>query len=451
MSIIDNPVAKEILDIIGGGPKDAHFRWWCQIHANGKTLSPHRLLSVDINRDYVANFTDQVILELTMPEGDFDDGVFPYRENLVVTLFQEPTVELSDHAAAGDQLRVQRYRATLFKSESKEMQADTPHDTDKETKNLKNMKTFSLQLLDLSIEQIRLMATGGIFRNVTTAEVARYLLGSLSGSVRVEKQFKPKGVDIAPNANPRVYNHVIVPHHTRLTRVVPHLQEYAHGLFSAGVGQYYQGRVWYVYPPYDIKRHENARQTLTVLNVPSNLIPGVERTFRVQDNTVFVLSTGEVQHRDESDKLQQNHGNAVRYGNADALWEEPGLVKDNRFIMTREDNNVEISVVRRDSDMDHTALSAERITSNHGFQLSKLAVRNGAYVQFTWENANTRLIKPGMAVRFLYPVKKKLKQVYGCVVGAEYVAEWKGETLTQGKYITTAVVTLFVQRQPEEV
>lgn len=453
MAIIDNPVFEEILGIFDDGQKPIKNTWKCEIHVDTleEPIQPFRIISMDRLRKYNENISDEIQLTVLIPQGIYDFDIFPNRENIEVTLFKVPLSEVNSEEPDDVDVKIQRYRAQLYDRESTHIGQKAPSHTSKENANLRELKELTLQLLDLPIEQIRLMSVGGIFRDTNTANVIRLVLGKQSKQVNVDDTYSVKGVDIAEGFDPKIWKHVIIPHHTKLQGLATYVQEHGGGVYSSGIGMYLQDNIWYVFPPYNIKRFETAINTVTVLNVPSNLMPGVERTYRKQGEQLFIISTGDVKHNDFSDEHQQNYGNGIRYLIADNTVEGFASVSDNKATAVRSSNNVEAKIHSRKTKMDFISLSDKRATSNHADQYSRLAVRNGAYIQFIWENADVSLLKPGMGARFIYPVGETLKEVYGCVYSVQALTESKGGTSISGPYITTAAVMLFVQRNDVNV
>jgi hypothetical protein len=67
----------------------------------------------------------------------------------------------------------------------------------------------------------------------------------------------------------------------------------------------------------------------------------------------------------------------------------------------------------------------------------------------TWDNADSTVLKPGQGTRFLYPVKDKLMSLKGVVMDVKYFIQNKG-TAVSGRFVNTAIITLFVERDEVE-
>ena len=60
--------------------------------------------------------------------------------------------------------------------------------------------------------------------------------------------------------------------------------------------------------------------------MPANRMPGVERTFKVNDpkrhyGKVYMMATGDVVQKDHSERRQMNEGNAYYHVNADRVMD----------------------------------------------------------------------------------------------------------------------------------
>lgn len=446
MAIEDTPLYQEILEVMGTGPKKVHYYWDCEIHTPTEDLSVMRVVSVDIIRDYSENYSDVIMLEVMIPAGTFDFRVYPAKHQLEVTLFKTPVREVGDVEDQDLYREMQRYTATLVDQGSGVIENNSPTQENEQAANLSDTKTVAFQLMDVAIGQLRFKEVGGIYRHNTPGDVARTILGAASRTVKVPRENRPKGVDIWPPDNTTPRSHVIVPHDTKLPMLAGFLQREC-GIYTAGIGFYYQRGIWYIFPEFGIKdRWKKAPRKLTILNVPQHKLPGIERTYRVDDGNITVLSTGEVKLLDDSEQLQLNRGNGVRFTDASQFVDGFVETGGNKAIARRGQINNEFIGLGRQDKTKNAPMSDRRITANPFVEYSELARRNCSHLQMTWENSEETLIYPGMPVRVLYLEGTRVRRLEGVVAGAHHFVTGQGQGITIKRHKTNTALSLLVGR-----
>ena len=83
MTIELSPLHNEIVQVLNGPYTYNRRRWEAYIHlmdAN-MTILPVRVLSVNTNRDYTNNYTDEINLEVAIPIGTYADIFYPNKLN----------------------------------------------------------------------------------------------------------------------------------------------------------------------------------------------------------------------------------------------------------------------------------------------------------------------------------------------------------------------------------
>ncbi len=271
------------------------------------------------------------------------------------------------------------------------------------------------------------------------------MLTKESATAKVDKARKVKGVDMVTASNKKARDHIIIPHGLPLVSLPEYIQKRCGGIYSAGLGYYLFNDYWYIYPCFDVTRFNKAQKTLTVINVPSNRFPGIERTYRKDGNNLVIIATGEVKFRDDSNTQQLNSGNGVRFTDAGNLLK--GFVKTagNKTIASRASNNSEVISVERENGNNNVQLSDKAINSNPYVEYSKLARRQGSVISFVWENSNPILLFPGMPVRVMYLDGGDIKEVYGVSLKAHDYTHARDEGMVSKRYLTHTMLSVFVK------
>lgn len=447
MNVQDTVLMREVERIFTTGNKPIAHRWECILHANGKNYTANWVVSVDNTRNYIENFSDERVVVAMFPGGTLSFDVFPYRENLEVTLKKHPVgAKAGTPADSSRKVESYRYRAHLFKSSSDVIESNNPTMAKKSVADRAQLMEIKLQLIDPVTEYVRMQTIGGVFRNTSGADLIRAVLGKYSKLAPVDQLSAVKGVDIAPGANPEIREHIVIPHMTPLIKFPRIVNKVCGGVYSTGFTYYLQGNIWYIFPPYDVKRFNTAMKTLTVINIPNNRLPHPESSYRETLQQVIVIATGQTKQTDISEREQLNKGNGVRFMDGLKLFNEFAKVIDNKAI-TKVNNVVnEFVSSARDTALNFVSQGDVKISSNLQLELSKLAQREGTFVQVVWQNSLDRLIFPGMPVKYVFLQNDQPVSLTGIVVGTDTHESVSNQDPTRKKHMGSTAITMFLDR-----
>ncbi len=446
MAYDDTSLNQEINAIIRNGANPVHYEWTAVITTPKGDLTPMKVLSIDIHRDYVGNYCDELFLTVTMGLGTYQHQVVPYAANLTAVLKRKPVKEGGQDGDLTSDIEAQSLRATPIKISSAALEGNTTFATDQYSGDLTAFVSVQFQLVDLAIEQARMQSGGTIVKNTTVGDAIKYLITKLSANLKVDVNHKVRGVDMATPNNLQVYQHVIVPHGTKIVDIPGYIAHHFGAPYSAGMGAYLQKSIWYIYPLYDLARFDKSTRSLTVINVPRNRMPRADRSFRRTFNQLIIIATGMVEHNDPSEHLQLTHGNGSRYANARATMEGFVTVKNNKATAQRVTNANEYLAKARPNTLNNVQMSESRITANTFDEMGHLASRLGSLVMVTWENSDPGAIFPGMAAKYVYEVNGQVYELKGAVLKSQTQIAPITPGLFPGPHRSTTVLTLFVER-----
>jgi hypothetical protein len=446
MELEDSSLYREIMAVIQSGEKPVHFTYKLEFHANGKTVGVFKIISIDWIDDYENNYATELLLEIEMASGDYTYDIYPFQDNLEATLYKYPIGEASDVTNLDRVTQTERYTAVLKNKGNPAIESNHQNQPTREALNLTGFQPMTVQLVGKAIEQMRMISVGGIYRNVTAEEVLRSVLTTESAKVQVEKALIPQGVDMVPTANLKRREHIIIEDGCRLVTLPGYIHEKCGGVYSAGMGYYYLNNHWYLFPSYDPTRFKQASSTLTIINIPENKFPNVERTYRKSGNSTILLATGRVQFRDNSTVEQLNNGNGVRFADAGKVMDGFATVKGNKATAGRGGNNSEFIAVPRDNGNNYVRNAANNITANPLVEYSRLAARDGGVFSFVWENADRTILFPGMMAKVLYLQEGVIQELDGVLLKVHGFDQMDGMGGLTRRYQSRAFLSLFVKR-----
>jgi hypothetical protein len=447
MDILESALANEIGVITTNPAVEVTYFWRADVHANDQVTPAIKVLSIDIVRDYETSFTDETIVTLVISAGKYAYRIYPYLKNLEITMYKEPLGETDGQPDNTRVIESERYVATLIDPIAINVAGNSANELDEASLDLTNLFELKFQLINKSVDQVRMKTVGGIYRRCKVEDVVKSILTMYSPKVEVQDNDIPLGVEMVPPSNQNVQEHIVIPHGTRLVDAPEYIHKHCSGIYTTGLSYYYQANNWYVFPPYDSSKFEHSDKTLTVVRLPANRMPGIERTFRKDGNNLVILATGDAQVKNESEALLLSSGNGVRFSDANQFMTTIVKKSGNKAIISRSDVSNEFISTQRPNGNNLVLPSSKRITSNPWLEYSQLAAKNGSLIGLVWENSDPSLITPGMSVKILYLDGEEIRQIFGLVIKAHHYVSTRGSGITVSRHTCSTGLTVFAQRE----
>lgn len=448
MEIEQSSLYREVLQIQNNGENPVHNAWSAQIFigTDETPIIPLKLMSIDFNHDFQENYAEDIHVTVLVGKGTYARRIYPALDQLDVSLICQPINEVSDSLNVALTPTVERYTATMIDTGNPIIEMDTRNSPSEEILNLTGLIEVTFQLVNKSLEQIRMISINGIvYRSVTGEDVIKALLTKGSQNVDVDASRKVKGVDMIKASNQVKREQIIIPHGTKLVDLPHYIHFKCGGVYNAGLGYYLQNDHWYVYPSYDTTRFNDTDKTLTVINIPPNRMPGTERTYRKDGSNLVILSTGSVKFRDHSNTAQLNQGNGVRFADADRLMDKFVATSGNKAIASRGGANSEFISDKRVNGQNNVTVGVRPINANPYVEFSALSKRQGSLVTLVWESADRTLLYPGMPVKVMYLDGEDIKFLYGNLLKAHTYISLREAGPASSRMVANTMLGVFIK------
>lgn len=447
MEIEQSPLYPEIQSILNTGPNPVHFLWKATIHVMQRNLdfAALKVIHVDTASDYEVNFSDEMTALLSLNSGQYANQIYPFQDNLEITISKYPLTEIGDQPDPTQPVQSTRYQATVLDKGDPQIEGNGMNTSSQEALDLTSMHEVEFQLIDKSLEQLKMAGTGGIHRQAMVGDVVKAHLTRVGQSVQTDQSLKLKGVEMVPPSNQNVMNHVIIPHGIPLKDVPEWIHERAGGIYSAGLGSYLRNGIWHIYPSYDTTRFPTAKSKVTIIIVQENRFPGVERTYRQSGDNLVILATGQVKFRGDSTPQQLNKGNGLRFADASKIME--GFVKttNNKALAARGNLNNEFLTAIRPNGLNNVQLSRNPVTANPFAETSDMTRRNGSVISCVWENSNDTLLRPDTMANVLYLANDTVQSLNGVLLKTHTYTEMSGKGMMNGRHVSRTAISVFIQ------
>lgn len=443
---------QEVLKVINDGNKPVFFRYELTVFANGKSYKPFYIEDVVSFRDFTGRYHEELSVTAAFAAGDFNHGIMPYNDKLEASLKKIPIGGMhSLQISRNVETKGMRYNAHLYDNSSNLVQSNTYGDNFPSVADRGGLVSVKIQLLDKVVERLRGHVFSTVIKDTPGIDAIRTIFDEVTQYHTGVEGAPYLGVDVAPGYATKPPKQIVLGTGTNLLGPDKSLPRIANscqgGIYPTGLAYHYQDSRWYIFPPFSIDRFENTDKTLTLVNVPANKYPNVERTYRKAGGNLVVLSTGEVRHRDFSNEQKANAGNGVRFLDANRMMGGFSSIVDGQMLINGDQNINEFVVSPRDGENNIIKQGQNGgITIGKSNEYANLVSRTGSYVQADWQNADPTLIYPGMPMRFMYLIKDLPYEIYGSISSLETHYRPTNADLKNRVFCAQCVVTAFIDK-----
>lgn len=442
--IENTPFRYEVLEVIKKGKQSAQNFVEVTITGGKNVVRPLTVMQMSRYRDYIENFAQLFTISVITTLKEYEELILADATSLKITV---RLYEVSKNATASAQYFVNpiefTYKAKIIDLASDQITQNNPMVNNPQIGNLA-MKQFSLQLIEPGFESVSIRTVGGAFRKTIGVELMKTLLTRYSTDDEVDVVTSVQGVDVVAGYNEQLQEQIIIDHMTPLVKAIAKIDENSGGTYPTGFSFFLQGNLWYLFTPYDLTLFNKATRTITVVNLPKDRLPTLEKTYFNSETKLIVLSTRDATYTDNREANTFNQGSSVRFTNANRLMDGFGAVKDNKFLVNSSLNVNEVTLNERKDGANILRPTQSRITSNKNTELSKLAKQKGFYIQLTWENSDDSLLFPGMPAKILYLKDNKPASAVGVLIETETIWTPAEKNFKATKLTRTTAMTFFV-------
>lgn len=442
------PVWADVQTILDSGQKSVHYEYRGMLHTEKEDIAVMRISSIVLYRDFFNMLGDRLVVSFTMLFGDYVTRLYPFRNNLEFTIKDIELGETSSSKKENSTIYTERYKAVFMFEENPKIAGTGIEINDYESLNKAAPVTVKLELLDRSLEPLRIKTTSGIFRQTTPLKVITSVLLQESYNVLVDGKPAVDGISVYEPSNNETLPHIVLPTGINITSIPTYLQENQTGVYTGGIGTYlqrYNGKkIWFVYPFYQVERFDKKLDKAIIYSVPKERLPGIDRTYNKDGSVVSIIATGDKNFTDNADVGYINKGVGFRMPEGRSFMRKPVLITEEGPVADRTRLNFEVITTARKDGLNYAPM--KKASSNPYKEYSDVLARSMTRVDLVWENANPRMIYPGMPCKYVYVDKAKTIELKGTIIYVEAFTSLQGNSMTSKSYRTAAQLTLIVEK-----
>lgn len=440
----NNPFRAEVAEISQRGKSSSAFYAEAHVTSSSGSFKALNVTGLNRYRDYIADYTQNLIVTMNATLAQYEKLIHSDTSAITLTLtLYEIGFQTAFSLGALANPKQFTYKAKLLEIDSSQISQNNPMSNNANIGDM-TFREFSVQLLEPCFESVSIRTVGGVFRKANGINLIKTLLTNFSTDDEVDAITSVRGVDVVEGFNEKETEQIIIPHMTPLTKAISIINENCGGIYPTGFSYFLQNNLWFIFPPYDITRFNKTNRTITIVNLPKDRLPGIEKTYFNSSTKLIVLSTRDSKVIDNREAKTFNEGSSLRFVDASKLFDSFGTVEDNKFKVNASQNVNEMTLGTRADNMNVLRASGTRITSNKNVELSKLAMSKGFYIQLIWENSDDSLLHPGMPAKVLFLKDNQPASATGVLIESETHWVPMEKSFKHVKLQSTTAMTFFI-------
>lgn len=393
------------------------------IHTEKTDYYPDKIIELDTVSDYVENISDKLITSLLMGGGDFNQLIYPYRDNL----------QISTRINYNGKIVETRYKAILLNRQN---------DTIGAKHSNMDILEIKFQLVNLVYSVTRLKTVNGVINN-TLDKILRHYLDKELSSINIDGRVVNPIIDIVPINNDRVYSNVIIKDNIKLIDLPLYFQQ-KYGIYNGGLGTYIykdiNGKdVISVYPVYNSLIQDDKRMKLIIYLPDADEASLINKTAIIRNNELQVIVTKNFKYSDIGDSKLFDQGAGFKTVNSNQVIDRVYEKKDGVITSTK-DAMVDTQSIKNTADGLPMA-SHNGITDNLYAVRTKFIYNNSKKLQCQWNYSRPDYLYPGMPVEVVH-YKDGIIRETGVLMSA-------GSNINNNSKVSTTLLNVIINGKVE--
>lgn len=430
------------------------WKYKAEFIIEGKSYYFTEIKSISTLRDYKDEYAESVYISAAIPVTAYRKLLFKKKRDVRVKLTRE------QHRSDGISVRAPESKSRIYVAYLTDQVDQTLMNNSKEqvsdgAKDLESTVNVTLKLQEEVMQDMRLTeAVAGVYYSTTKYNLIKTLLSFERAEEEIkeallEPEFRRvRGVEIHPCTDSSTHDWLLIPSGLRIVDF-PQWLQFNEGVYASGMGYFFQEGWWHVYPLYDYTRFTPDKKTLTVVLMPEDEVPTLERTYMYRSEQLWCLATGQKFAVDMSEYQHNNFGNMYKFFKSSELLDTLTDAVDNEVHTKLSSTERKVKLADRKDGKNNVIHPDRHFTDNPGKVTSKLIQNIGRHIVVNWDNADPELLFPGMPTKILYIENDETKSVMGTLLKADIISAPATESMTDTDFKSNVVMTIFIE--PEEL
>ena len=441
-------VAKSIVKRCQAEPKAVNWHYSGKIKVEDKTFQIVRIVTIDIHRDFVNNFTDEIMMTCILEPISYYKYILPNSDILEIHLTKKQMAENSSLFVRNGIVEKFKYKAVLHNPPTKGLGAG-PAGQNEVINSAQSVIYATFQLIDQDCLELKLSTWSGFLQMSEPAQILQMILAKMG------KNHNLKGVHMPQKWDVKEKRQMIIPRGTSVKDVTQYIQQ-EYGVFNHGIGNYIfleksmKGKFWFCYPLFDNNRYENEYYKLTICIAPKKFeASDVPRTYVINNGDITIYTVQDTPLIQNKTSEQINEGTGIQVLNS---HENRSIVVNtagyNKEVIDGKAGVSTFNVVKRRDELANYLPVYEDI-NNMAKLISSVVGNNGTYIDIEWRWANPDLLQPGMPVKITYLDGEKIRYLYGTLHEYHAISVIAQKTASDSIFNCTVAMKIYVTPKPD--
>lgn len=430
LSLDKSLLASDINDItrMPEGKYSPTFAFTTKLHTENKDLGPEDgliLNSIYIVRDYVKNISDYIEVQLTVGLGTYIYDIYKFLDNIEVSI-----TTFKQHGKGKKPFnRTERYKAAYLAQKNKSI--PTTVNQSKEDLNQNLPIVLTLQLLDRSVETLRIKTTQGSFdsilnpknKDMSIRPFLKSIISEEANKILIENNPPLDNISIEDPDNEDPLKAVMLPSGTHIIDIPDYIQRKNIGIYNSGLGCYIQtfgtdlhsySKTFFVYSLYNPQKYDKSEYKTIFYSPVSSSVAITDVTYKYKDKVLKVVTHTLSKIHDSKETNVMSTGSGFRVANANSFMKKPTVMTPEGPKFLREGVSTEIVYKERKDNLNYAPNKS--ITSNQFTLTSEILEKKGNYIVLEISNMDHDFIYPGCPCKINYENNEnKVTELYGVI------------------------------------
>lgn len=383
------------------------------------------LNNLSIYRDYINNISDYIEVQLSLQLGTYLYDVYPYLDNIEVTI----TTHKQLYNDKKPHIHTERYKAVFILDKNSEL--PTLINQKKEDLNQLLPIVLTLQLLDRSVETIRIKTTQGNFdksinpknKDMSCKAFLKSLISEECNKILIENKQPLDYISIEDPDNTDQLKSITLPSGTRLVEVPEFIQNKNVGMYNAGIGNYIQifgtdhftyKKTFFIYSLYSSKKYTSSEYKIIFYSPISSSHSIGEITYKYIDKVLKILPMSITKIDDLKETNLMSTGSGFRVSNANSYMKKPVEITPTGPKFKRDSLASEVICKERKDGLNFAPNRS--VTGNQFSIASEILQKKGKYITIDVNNLDHDFIYPGAPCKINYEGKDDIiTELFGVI------------------------------------
>ena len=366
------------------------------LHTEDKDIPIEHLKLFEVMRNYSKYVGDYIVVTFHMFGGEFIKDVYPYRDNLEMTITE--TNPLLDSITS-----TTRYKFVMLNNNANVYGSEYSASKREQLNRTKIIRVEG-QLVDLVVEGLRLIQVDGIYKNQTIKNIITAELKEKIDTLQIDGETPQVNIDIVTPNNNNTIDQLVIPSGIYALDFPSYLQHSTYGVYNGDIGTYVQRinniPTIFVYPICDINRFDEVEEKAMVFFTNNIKYNAIDNTFRKDGKILKILAGTSLRSLDDAENQFMSEGSGFIRAYPEQMMNRNVVVSDDK-LQFESTANLEGTTFKERKDGSNRPIYVGNQVNMYKYRSTMTRRMMGTY-QFQWHYSSCDMFYPGMPLQFVY-------------------------------------------------